>query len=85
MLRSCKDDTTRYISYPHFLHGDKMLIDQFVEGNLQPDLGKHQSYIVVEPTSGTPLELAIKLQTNILARPLTPAPVPGGSSAVDFE
>ena len=62
-----------------------MLTDQFVEGNLQPDLDKHQSYIVIEPTSGIPLELAIKLQTNVLARPLTPVPVPGSNRTIDIE
>lgn len=70
-VSTCKYDSPAYVSYPHFLNGDQMLIDQFVEGNIKPDVATHQSYIVLEPLSGVPLEVAVKLQINMLARPVS--------------
>jgi len=70
-VSACKYDSPAYVSYPHFLHGDIELLHQFTSESMQPSLSKHESYLVLEPTSGIPLEVAIRLQINTLLRPLT--------------
>jgi len=69
-VSACKWDTPAYVSYPHFLHGEQALLDQFEEGSLQPKKERHESYMVLEPISGVPLEVAIRLQINTLLRPV---------------
>jgi len=69
-VSACKWNAPAYVSYPHFLHGDQALFDQFDEGSLNPTVEDHESYIVLEPISGVPLEVAIRLQINTLLRPL---------------
>ena len=72
------------MSYPHFLHGDPMLIDQFADGTFHPNRKDHESYITLEPLSGVPLEVAVKLQINLLARPVS-VPVPDSDYEVQIE
>jgi len=82
-VSSCKYDSPAYVSYPHYLHGEQMLIDQFKEGNIKPDINRHQSYIVLEPLSGVPLEVAVKLQINLLTRPVS-VPFQGHDYQIDL-
>ena len=70
-VSTCKYDSPAYVSYPHFLHGSPQLVDQFQTGSLNPSKDKHESYIILEPLSGVPLEVGIRLQINTLMRPLT--------------
>lgn len=69
-VSACKWDTPAYVSYPHFLHGEQALLDQFEVGSVEPSKERHESYIILEPISGVPLEVAIRLQINTLLRPL---------------
>lgn len=52
------------LSYPHFIYGDPYL-SKDVEHGLNPDPKKHQSYFVVQPESGLPLDLAVRYQINM--------------------
>ncbi|XP_066144724.1 scavenger receptor class B member 1-like isoform X2 [Euwallacea fornicatus] len=52
------------LSYPHFLDGDKVLFNK-VKSGLNPQKEKHQSYVIIEPNSGTPIKLAIRYQINM--------------------
>jgi len=71
-VTACKFQAPAYISYPHFMDVDPMIIDQFHEDSkFNPDPEKHTSYLSLDPRSGIPLEVAIRLQINMLARPLT--------------
>ncbi|XP_075219507.1 scavenger receptor class B member 1-like isoform X2 [Lycorma delicatula] len=51
------------LSYPHFLHSDPHLITQ-VDG-MKPDPSKHTTYFIVNPESGLPLKLSVKIQINL--------------------
>ena len=79
---SCKYDSPAYVSYPHFLHGDPMLINQFENGTFHPTRKEHESYITLEPLTGVPLEVAVKLQINVLTRPVS---VPVGEYEAQIE
>lgn len=59
-----------------------MIIDQFHEDSkiFNPDPEKHTSYLSLDPRSGIPLEVAIRLQINMLARPLTHTEEYGGKN-----
>ena len=70
-VSTCKYNSPAYVSYPHFLHGDPRLVDQFQMGSLEPSKARHESYVILEPLSGVPLEVGIRLQINTLLRPLT--------------
>ncbi|EFA05690.2 scavenger receptor class B member 1 [Tribolium castaneum] len=56
-------------SFPHFLHGDS-IIRSYVSG-MKPNRTKHSSYLIVEPTTGVPLESAARSQSNLVVRKLT--------------
>ena len=60
-----------FISYPHFLEADPVLLEMFhPESTLQPDASKHESFLNLDPRSGMILDGAIRTQINVLARPL---------------
>lgn len=56
-------------SYPHFYAGG-VLKDQFVTG-LKPDRIKHNSYVIVEPLTGTPFHSVARMQSNLHIRDLS--------------
>ncbi|XP_067000934.2 scavenger receptor class B member 1 [Anabrus simplex] len=53
------------LSMPHFLNGDRRLVDA-VEG-LNP-LPEHESYLVVQPDLGIPLSIRCKIQVNLVIK-----------------
>lgn len=55
-------------SFPHFLFGDKIL-DTYVTG-LTPNESLHESYAIVEPFTGVPLEQVARSQSNVVVRNL---------------
>merc|ERR1712037_199118 len=60
-----------YVSHPHFYLADPVLLNQFhPESDLSPNEGQHSSYLILHPKTGTPLEIAIRTQINVLIRPL---------------
>ena len=69
-VSACKFQAPAYVSMPHFYMGDPLLINQFAEGSLNPDPSKHENYISLDPKSGIPFEVAVRMQINGLARSL---------------
>ena len=58
-----------YVSHPHFYLADTALLDQFhPDSNLFPNEEQHSSYLILHPETGTPLEIAIRTQINVLIR-----------------
>ncbi|XP_060809018.1 scavenger receptor class B member 1-like [Amyelois transitella] len=57
------------VSYPHFYNGQPPK-DKYVTG-LQPDRTKHNSYIIVEPLTGTPFRSVARMQSNLRVHDLT--------------
>ncbi|XP_065344696.1 scavenger receptor class B member 1-like [Cloeon dipterum] len=55
-------------SFPHFMHASPEL-SKNVEG-LKPDPKRHGSYVIVEPTTGVPMESSARSQSNLVVRPL---------------
>ncbi|XP_028161803.1 scavenger receptor class B member 1-like [Ostrinia furnacalis] len=59
----CYFDFPMVVSYPHFYTGHPPK-DAYVTG-LQPDRYKHNSYVVVEPLTGTPFHSVARMQSNL--------------------
>ncbi|XP_046683600.1 scavenger receptor class B member 1-like isoform X1 [Homalodisca vitripennis] len=51
------------LSYPHFMEADETLIDS-VEG-IRPNPDIHSTHFIVNPESGLPLQLSVKMQINM--------------------
>ncbi|XP_071864324.1 sensory neuron membrane protein 2, partial [Bombus fervidus] len=51
------------LSEPHFLHGDPQLL-KYARG-LNPDESLHETYIIIEPYTGTPLSGQKRTQINL--------------------
>ena len=70
-VSACKFDSAAYVSFPHFYMADPILLDQFDErSDLNPNEEEHSAYLSLMPKQGIPLEVAIRMQINILYRPL---------------
>ena len=58
-----------YVSHPHFYLADPLLLDQFhPDSDLNPNEEQHSSYLILHPETGTPLEIAMRTQINVLYR-----------------
>lgn len=67
-ISSCRFGSPVFMSYPHFFNGDRYYVDQ-VEG-MDPRQEDHEFYMVVEPSTGMPLEVAARFQVNMLVEPI---------------
>lgn len=67
-ISSCRFGTPAFVSFPHFYAADESFVNN-VDG-LQPSKDKHEFYLVLEPTTGIPLEVAARVQLNMLIRPV---------------
>ncbi|XP_037708541.1 protein peste [Drosophila subpulchrella] len=67
-ISSCRFGSPVFMSYPHFFNGDPYYVDQ-VEG-MSPNQKDHEFYMVVEPSTGIPLEVAARFQVNMLVEPI---------------
>lgn len=71
-LTSCKAHFPAYFSQPHFYLAAPALLEQFhPASDLRPTESEHASHISLMPDQGIILELAIRVQINILYRPFT--------------
>ncbi|XP_059095164.1 protein croquemort-like isoform X1 [Tigriopus californicus] len=66
----CKQDSPAYISFPHFYQADPYYQNQFQDGSIQPEGDLHESRIVLEPVTGIPMEVLIRLQINVKLNPM---------------
>lgn len=62
--KKCRSNAPIYISYPHFYLADESYREA-VSG-LNPKAESHQFALVVEPTTGIPLEVRGRLQINMM-------------------
>uniref|UniRef100_W8B820 Protein croquemort n=2 Tax=Ceratitis capitata TaxID=7213 RepID=W8B820_CERCA len=67
-ISSCWFGSPMFLSYPHFHDADPTYLSQ-VDG-LKPEKDKHELYLVLEPKSGLLLDMAARLQSNILIEPI---------------
>lgn len=58
------------LSYPHFYQSDPRLLEE-VEGS-HPDPEKHKTYFIVQPETGLPLEVAVRMQINMALEDVSP-------------
>lgn len=59
----CQFGAPAYLSFPHFYQADPALLDA-VEG-LKPEKEKHQTYFLIQPNLGVPLEGQVRVQFNL--------------------
>lgn len=62
-VRQCYYGFPIALSYPHFLDCDPVL-SEYTEGS-NPDRQQHETYFVINPESGLPLDLAVRFQINM--------------------
>lgn len=65
---ACRLGVPVFMSFPHYFAADPYYLNQ-VDG-LSPNQSKHEFYMVMEPMTGIPLDVAARLQINILIRPV---------------
>ncbi|XP_031780045.1 protein croquemort [Nasonia vitripennis] len=66
-ITACRYGAPGFISLPHFHKADPMLRNQFT--GLNPKDEDHSFSITLEPTTGLPIDVAARLQVNILLHP----------------
>lgn len=66
-VSACRYGTPVFMSFPHYYGADPFYLNQ-VEG-LHPSKEKHQFYFTLEPQLGVPIDVAARLQVNMLIRP----------------
>ncbi|XP_064211098.1 protein croquemort-like [Tribolium castaneum] len=57
-----------FLSLPHFFRADPTYL-QPIDG-LKPNKNQHESILIIEPTTGIPIEMRAKTQLNLLIRPV---------------
>ncbi|KAI4501462.1 hypothetical protein M0802_003339 [Mischocyttarus mexicanus] len=63
-IGTCNHPVKTFFSLPHFYKAEPSIGNQF-EG-LNPNEENHSSYIILEPKTGIPLEVAKRIQVNVL-------------------
>ncbi len=76
-VSSCKFNAPAFISYPHFYKADPFYLNQFEPGMFNPNQDLHESQLSIEPVSGVPLDVKVRMQINALVNPLQRT-LPGG-------
>ncbi|XP_054157326.1 platelet glycoprotein 4-like [Oppia nitens] len=64
----CLSGAPLALSYPHLMYASRRLT-QTIDG-LHPNRELHESYFDIEPTLGTPMKGAARLQMNLLMQPI---------------
>ncbi|XP_028172465.1 scavenger receptor class B member 1 [Ostrinia furnacalis] len=62
-ISPCQYNAPVYLSYPHFYEAEPSLLDGF-EG-LNPRKEKHETYFMIQPKLGVPLEGFVRVQLNL--------------------
>lgn len=66
-ITACRYGAPAFVSLPHFHKADPILRERI--NGMNPKDDEHNFYITLEPTSGIPLDVAARLQVNILLQP----------------
>lgn len=67
-VSACRYGSPGFLSLPHFHRADPWYLEQ-VSG-LEPSASDHDFYLVLEPRTGIPLEVAARFQINIMTSPV---------------
>lgn len=67
-VSACRYGSPAFMSFPHFYAADSYYLDQVV--GMNPSKEKHEFYITLEPMTGIPLDVAARMQINMLIRPV---------------
>lgn len=67
-VSKCKYGAPAFISLPHFYLADSSYGKAVV--GLKPLKEKHETFVIVEPKSGVPLEVKAQLQLNLMVEPI---------------
>lgn len=62
-LAPCKFNAPIYLSMPHFMDADPYFLSK-VDG-LEPDPSKHEFYVDLEPKTGSPVTVSVRVQLNV--------------------
>nr|XP_027202262.1 lysosome membrane protein 2-like [Dermatophagoides pteronyssinus] len=62
-LSACQQGAPIFISFPHFFEASNYYLEH-VDG-LHPNRSLHQSYIDIEPQTGTPVDFVARVQVNV--------------------
>ncbi|KAK4875496.1 hypothetical protein RN001_011918 [Aquatica leii] len=68
-ISSCRYGLPAYGSLPNFYSADSFYLNK-IDG-MKPNKEKHESYIILETTTGIPLKATLRLQLNILLHPIS--------------
>lgn len=68
-ISDCRFGAPVFVSFPHFYLADPSYVDA-VDG-VHPDGNLHEFFLALEPRTGIPLEVAARLQINILLQPIS--------------
>lgn len=66
-VSACRYGAPVFVSFPHYYAADPYYL-QFVDG-LAPNQSKHEFHITMEPDLGIPVEVAARLQVNVMVQP----------------
>ncbi|XP_063990082.1 protein croquemort-like [Diachasmimorpha longicaudata] len=67
-ITTCRYGAPGFVSLPHFHKGDPILREAVT--GLNPNEMNHSFYYLLEPYTGIPIDVAARLQVNILLQPL---------------
>ncbi|KAL6447297.1 hypothetical protein ACFW04_001504 [Cataglyphis niger] len=67
-VSSCRYGAPAFVSMPHFYLADSSYKDAIT--GMSPDKEKHEISMVIEPTTGIPLQVKAQLQLNLLVEPV---------------
>lgn len=67
-ITACRYGAPVFVSFPHFYGADPYYLS-LIDG-LQPSKEKHEFYITLEPRTGLPVDVAVRLQANVMIRPI---------------
>ncbi|XP_066145445.1 protein peste-like isoform X2 [Euwallacea fornicatus] len=68
-VSTCRYDSPAFVSLPHFLKADphyRRIID-----GMEPQKDRHEFYMIFEPRTGIPLQVAARLQVNLLLQSIS--------------
>ncbi|XP_029178350.1 protein croquemort-like [Nylanderia fulva] len=67
-ISSCKYGAPAFVSMPHFYLADESYRKAVL--GMSPDKEKHEISMVIEPTTGVPMQVQARLQLNLLVEPI---------------
>lgn len=67
-ITACRFGAPVLVSFPHFYAADPYYLG-LIDG-LSPSKEKHEFYITLEPRVGIPVDVAVRLQANVMIRPI---------------